>query len=68
MHEYTGTEDPMRITKDEFTSDVLDKRFQKIIGVHKDIHTNGYGFEMYENGSFPDVSFQGFSISFGISA
>ena len=63
MHEYTGREDPMRITKGELISKMLDERFRKLITVKRNVHEYKFSLNMYENGSCPDVGFCNFNIS-----
>ncbi|KAK1617747.1 hypothetical protein QYE76_023264 [Lolium multiflorum] len=52
MFQYTGRDDPMRVTKDNLSADALDKRIRVLIKVprelrvhvcNKDIHMNGSG-------------------------
>ncbi|KAK1683496.1 hypothetical protein QYE76_044344 [Lolium multiflorum] len=55
MFQYTGRDDPMRVTKDNLSADALDKRIRVLIKVprelrvhvcNKDIHMNGSGIAL----------------------
>jgi len=72
MHEYSGIQDPMRITQGKLVSKAIDDRLRKIIEVKKDpkikVREYKYSLNMYENGKCPDVSSDNSNILLAISA
>jgi hypothetical protein len=46
----------MRVTKDNLSSDALDKRLRVMIKIARDVHSHTCNFDIYTNGAGPSVS------------
>jgi hypothetical protein len=55
MCEYSGIDDPQRYSKEELSSEEIERRIHNIIKVGRD-EKLGMKIPMYENGNCPEVS------------
>ncbi|KAK1677052.1 hypothetical protein QYE76_037900 [Lolium multiflorum] len=51
MFQYTGRDDLMRASKDNLSSDVVDKRIQVLIKIPRDLHVHVCNIDIHTNGS-----------------
>ncbi|KAK1651552.1 hypothetical protein QYE76_069357 [Lolium multiflorum] len=51
MFQYTGRDDPMRVTKDNLSADALDKRIRVLIKVPRELHVHVCNKDIHMNGS-----------------
>ncbi|KAK1627870.1 hypothetical protein QYE76_002185 [Lolium multiflorum] len=51
MFQYTGRDDPMRVTKDNLSADALDKRIRVLIKVPRELRVHVCNKEIHMNGS-----------------
>ncbi|KAK1616520.1 hypothetical protein QYE76_022037 [Lolium multiflorum] len=51
MYEYSGRDDTMRATKDNLSSDALDKRLRVMIKIPRDVHSHVCQFDIYTDGA-----------------
>ncbi|KAK1660623.1 hypothetical protein QYE76_048782 [Lolium multiflorum] len=51
MYEYSGRDDTMRVTKDNLSSDALDKWLQVMIKIPCDVHSHACHFDIYTDGA-----------------
>jgi hypothetical protein len=51
MYEYSGHDDTMRATKDNLSSDALDKGLRVMIKIPRDIHSHACHFDIYTDGA-----------------
>jgi hypothetical protein len=53
---YSGRDDTMRVTKDNLSSDALDKRLRVMIKIARDVHSHACNFDIYTEDAGPSVS------------
>ncbi|KAK1686156.1 hypothetical protein QYE76_047004 [Lolium multiflorum] len=51
MFQYTGRDDPMRVTKDNLSADALDKRIRVLIKIPRELHVHVCNKDIHMNGS-----------------
>jgi hypothetical protein len=56
MYLYSGRDDNMHTTKDNLSSDALDKRLRVMIKVPREVHSHACGHDIYTGGAGPSVS------------
>jgi hypothetical protein len=56
MYEYTGCDDTMRTSKDNLSSDALDKRIRVMIKIPRDIHSHVCNLNIHTSGAGIAVS------------
>jgi hypothetical protein len=57
MYDNSGRDDTMRATKDNLSSDALDKRLRVMIKIPRDVHSHACQFDIYTEGAGPAVRF-----------
>jgi hypothetical protein len=57
MYEYSDRDDTMHATKDNLSSDALDKRLRVMPKIPRDVHSHVCQFDIYTEGAGPAVSF-----------
>jgi hypothetical protein len=56
MYEYSGRDDTMRASKDNLSSDALDKRIRVMIKIPRDVHSHACNFDIHTEGAGIAVS------------
>jgi hypothetical protein len=57
IYEYTGRNDTIHATKDNLSSDALDKRLRVLIQIPRYVHTHMCQYDIYTDGDSIAVSF-----------
>jgi hypothetical protein len=58
MFQYTGRDDPMRASKDNLSTDAIDKRIRLLIKIPRDLHVHVCNKDIHTNGSGTAVCYR----------